>query len=89
VFLENILYGKPAPRVKSRNPDPHQFSGFYLAVFLESCIILARKQKSRNLKQMFVLGTAIALFIFITLVGRPFTQAYCIFDICCAASDVQ
>ncbi|KAJ7806854.1 hypothetical protein B0H14DRAFT_3882215 [Mycena olivaceomarginata] len=41
--------------------------GFYLAVFTESCIILARKQKSQNLKQMYVMGTAIALFIFITM----------------------
>ncbi|KAJ7306922.1 hypothetical protein DFH08DRAFT_1053893 [Mycena albidolilacea] len=54
--------------------------GFYLAVFLESCIILARKQKSRNLKQMFVLGTAIALFIFITL-RCAIDIAQCIYNI--------
>ncbi|KAJ7806865.1 hypothetical protein B0H14DRAFT_3767334, partial [Mycena olivaceomarginata] len=54
--------------------------GFYLAVFLESCIILARKQKSRNLKQMFVLGTAISLFIFITM-RCAIDIAQCIYNI--------
>ncbi|KAF8172557.1 hypothetical protein K438DRAFT_1981405 [Mycena galopus ATCC 62051] len=41
--------------------------GFYLSVFLESCVILWRKQQMRNIKQMYVLSTTIALFIFITM----------------------
>ncbi|KAF8133553.1 hypothetical protein K438DRAFT_1998020 [Mycena galopus ATCC 62051] len=42
--------------------------GFYLSVFIESCVILTRKAK-----KMYVLGTAITLFIFITM--------HCILDI--------
>ncbi|KAF8207409.1 hypothetical protein K438DRAFT_1962334 [Mycena galopus ATCC 62051] len=42
--------------------------GFYLSVFMESCVILAR-----NAKKMYILGTASTLFIFITI--------HCILDI--------
>ncbi|KAJ7078773.1 hypothetical protein C8R44DRAFT_895836 [Mycena epipterygia] len=41
--------------------------GFYLSVFIECCVLLWRKQQTRNAKQMYVMATTIVMFILITM----------------------
>ncbi|KAJ6563881.1 hypothetical protein B0H19DRAFT_1067487 [Mycena capillaripes] len=43
------------------------FYGFYVSVFIESCVLLGRKYQRRDPKQMYVLGTTISMFILITM----------------------
>ncbi|KAJ6456503.1 hypothetical protein C8R45DRAFT_1034706 [Mycena sanguinolenta] len=56
--------------------------GFYLSAFMECCIIFHRKERRRDIKQTYMIFTAVVMFIFITV--------RCIIDTyrCVAAFDI-
>ncbi|KAJ7176245.1 hypothetical protein C8R43DRAFT_1230408 [Mycena crocata] len=41
--------------------------GLYLSVFIETCVLLARKYRNRSAKQIYMVGTTILMFILITM----------------------
>ncbi|KAJ6456494.1 hypothetical protein C8R45DRAFT_579663 [Mycena sanguinolenta] len=56
--------------------------GFYLSSFMECCVLFCRKERRRDVKQTYVIFTAVVMFIFITV--------RCVIDIyrCVAAFDI-
>ncbi|KAJ6456433.1 hypothetical protein C8R45DRAFT_1222120 [Mycena sanguinolenta] len=56
--------------------------GFYLSTFIECCILFRRNEKRRDMTQIYVIFTAVVMFIFITV--------RCVLDTyrCVAAFDI-
>ncbi|KAJ7234879.1 hypothetical protein B0H12DRAFT_152860 [Mycena haematopus] len=56
--------------------------GFYLSAFIECCILFRMKERKRDVKQKYVISTAVLMFVLITM--------RCIVDTyrCVAAFDV-